>query len=211
MDSRGHRSRPRSSRCDSGRTRTCYPRLRRPVLYPDELRSQTTHSLTRAARWRERCARMELGQGPTRTNPERLRATARASGPTFNEGLPQALAAGLDDVPRLAALGPASRGGETVRLGVLGLPAEMAERLNVVAQELGLPVTEVIRRALRFVTRQGRCLAGQAIAWALHSQRMNRALKPRLGSLGRGLPGRALRLASNPSPASTGSPSRGGI
>ena len=26
---------------DSGRTRTCYPRLRRPVLYPDELRSQT--------------------------------------------------------------------------------------------------------------------------------------------------------------------------
>src|SRR5262249_7758545 len=26
-------------RIDSGRTRTCYPRLRRPVLYPDELRS----------------------------------------------------------------------------------------------------------------------------------------------------------------------------
>ena len=31
---------------DSGRTRTCYPRLRRPVLYPDELRSQGTASTT---------------------------------------------------------------------------------------------------------------------------------------------------------------------
>ena len=33
-------------RIDSGRTRTCYPRLRRPVLYPDELRSQGTASTT---------------------------------------------------------------------------------------------------------------------------------------------------------------------
>jgi hypothetical protein len=32
---------------------------------------------------------------------------------------------------------------------VLGLPADLAERLNVVAQELGVPVSEIIRRALR--------------------------------------------------------------
>jgi predicted DNA-binding protein len=33
-------------------------------------------------------------------------------------------------------------------MGVLGLPADLAERLNVAAQELGLPSSEIIRAAV---------------------------------------------------------------
>jgi hypothetical protein len=42
-----------------------------------------------------------------------------------------------------------NRRGERTRLGMIGLPGDLAERLNVMAQELGVPVSEVIRRALR--------------------------------------------------------------
>ena len=45
---------------------------------------------------------------------------------TFTESLRRALAAGLEDVPRLTELVPARRAGETVRLGALRLPAELA-------------------------------------------------------------------------------------
>jgi predicted DNA-binding protein len=34
------------------------------------------------------------------------------------------------------------------RIGLLRLPAEVAERLSVVAAELGLPRAEVVRRAM---------------------------------------------------------------
>jgi predicted DNA-binding protein len=117
---------------------------------------------------------------------KRLRATARASGLTFNEALRQALAAGLDYVPGLAALEPASRGGETVRLGVLGLPRELAERLNVMAQGFGLPVSEVVRRALRFVTGQGRCLgeSGHRMAFALATNELGAQAAARFSGQG---------------------------
>jgi predicted DNA-binding protein len=35
-----------------------------------------------------------------------------------------------------------------MRLGAFGLPAELAERLNVVAQALGVSAAEVVRRAV---------------------------------------------------------------
>jgi hypothetical protein len=54
-------------------------------------------------------------------------------------------------------------------------------------------------------------LASHSIAWPLQAQRISRALKPQPGSPGRGLPGLGLRPASNPLPASAGSPSGGGI
>jgi hypothetical protein len=52
---------------------------------------------------------------------------------------------GLGD--SLAERAPA-RGREGLRLGMLRLPAETAQRLNLVAQELGLASSEVIRRAV---------------------------------------------------------------
>lgn len=85
----------------------------------------------------------------------RLRMAAEASGLTFAEALRRALAAALEDTPRLADLGQSKRGGETVRLVGLRLSAELAERLSVVAQEFGLPVSEVIRRGPRCASGRG--------------------------------------------------------
>jgi hypothetical protein len=59
----------------------------------------------------------------------------------------RALAAGLEDSAALAARVPA-RGREGLRLGMLRLPAETAQRLNRVAQELGIASSGVIRRAV---------------------------------------------------------------
>ena len=78
---------------------------------------------------------------------------ADLNGLTFNEAPRRAPAAELENVPRLARLGAVRREGETVRLGALGLPAELAERLNAAAQALGVPVAEVVRRAIHLVPR----------------------------------------------------------
>ncbi len=77
----------------------------------------------------------------------RLRASAKRSGATFADLLRRALQEALKDTSRLAVT--ASRpSGSTVRLGALPMPAELAQALNVAAQELGVSVAEVVRRAL---------------------------------------------------------------
>jgi predicted DNA-binding protein len=77
----------------------------------------------------------------------RLRAAAKATGRTVPDLIRRALAAGLEDSAALAARVPA-RGREGLRLGMLRLPAETAQRLNRVAQELGIASSGVIRRAV---------------------------------------------------------------
>lgn len=83
-----------------------------------------------------------------------LRAAATASGRTVPELIRRALAGALDDVAALAVAEGRGRGGETVRLGMLRLPADLAQRLSVTAQELGVSVAEVVRRAVE-LTRPG--------------------------------------------------------
>lgn len=79
---------------------------------------------------------------------KRLRTAAADGGLTVSEVIRRALAEALQDPPGLAAAQSQERVRATARLGVLRLPAELAERLNVTAQELGLSVAEVVRRAL---------------------------------------------------------------
>jgi len=67
---------------------------------------------------------------------------------------PTGLASGLEDAMALAARVPA-RGREGLRLGMLRLPAETAQRLNLVAQELGIASSEVIRRAVEVSLSRG--------------------------------------------------------
>jgi hypothetical protein len=76
-----------------------------------------------------------------------LRKAAEASRVPLTEVLRQRLHAGLHDIAALANR-PPTPAGRTVRLGALPMPAALAERLNVAAQELGLSASEVIRRAL---------------------------------------------------------------
>jgi predicted DNA-binding protein len=78
----------------------------------------------------------------------RLKKHAERAGLTVSEAIRRALGAALADVPRLATGKAPDRGRQSSRLGVLRLPADLAERLNVVAQELGLSVAEVVRRAV---------------------------------------------------------------
>jgi predicted DNA-binding protein len=77
----------------------------------------------------------------------RLRAAAKATGRTVPDLIRRALASGLEDSVALAARAPA-RGREGLRLGMLRLPAGTAQRLNLVAQELGIASSDVIRRAV---------------------------------------------------------------
>ena len=79
---------------------------------------------------------------------EGLRRESTSSGDTVTELLRRVLAEALNDVPALARAESLRRGGGVGRLGMLRLPAGLAERLSVVAQELGLPVAEVVRRAV---------------------------------------------------------------
>jgi hypothetical protein len=99
---------------------------------------------------RIRPKQQEVRMGPLRLSEESARAlrkAAAASGLPLAEVLRRRLHAGLQDVAALANKLP-TRGGRTVRLGALPMPAALAERLNVAAQELGLPASEVIRRAV---------------------------------------------------------------
>jgi predicted DNA-binding protein len=77
----------------------------------------------------------------------RLRMAAKTTGRTVPDLIRRALAAGLEDSAALAAR-VATQGPEGLRLGMLRLPADTAQRLNRVAQELGLASSEVIRRAV---------------------------------------------------------------
>jgi len=77
----------------------------------------------------------------------RLRTAAKTTGRTVPDLIRRALASGLEDSAALAGRRPA-RGREGLRLGMLRLPAETAQRLNRVAQELGIASSEVIRRAV---------------------------------------------------------------
>ena len=77
-----------------------------------------------------------------------LRQAADASGLPLTEVLRQRLEVVLQNLEALAGR-PATSARRMVRLGALPMPAALAERLNVAAQELGLPVSEVIRRALQ--------------------------------------------------------------
>jgi len=79
---------------------------------------------------------------------KRLRRQAKRAGIPFAEALRRAIGAGLLHPQRLADLD--SKRTPTVRLGALPMPAALAERLNVAAQQLGLPASEVIRRALEY-------------------------------------------------------------
>jgi hypothetical protein len=76
-----------------------------------------------------------------------LRKAAAASGLPLTEVLRQRLRAGLESVGALAST-PPKPAGRTVRLGALPMPAALAERLNVTAQELGVSSAELVRRAL---------------------------------------------------------------
>jgi hypothetical protein len=76
-----------------------------------------------------------------------LRSAARASGLPLAEVLRRKLRAALDDAARLAAVSEAIEPGHIVRLGALPMPANLAQRLTLVAQELGISVAEVVRRA----------------------------------------------------------------
>jgi len=67
----------------------------------------------------------------------RLRAAAKATGRTLPDLIRRALASGLEDATALGRGAPA-RGREGLRLGMLRLPAETAQWLNLVAQELGI-------------------------------------------------------------------------
>jgi predicted DNA-binding protein len=86
---------------------------------------------------------LRLPGGAGETAPSGREATGR----TVPDLIRRALAAGLEDSAALAARVPA-RGREGLRLGMLRLPAETAQRLNRVAQELGIASSEVIRRAV---------------------------------------------------------------
>jgi predicted DNA-binding protein len=77
----------------------------------------------------------------------RLKRDAVTSGRPVTDLIRRALAAALKDVSALTAARPRTSG-LTIRLGKLRLPADVAQRLNVVAQELGLSVAEVVRRAV---------------------------------------------------------------
>lgn len=77
----------------------------------------------------------------------RLRAAAKTTGRTVPDLIRRALVSGLGDSVALAKRAPA-RGRQGLRLGMLRLPAETAQRLNRVAQELGIASSEVIRRAV---------------------------------------------------------------
>lgn len=85
----------------------------------------------------------------------RLKRDAVASGRPVTDLIRRALAVALEEASALTvARSRASTG--TTRLGMLRLPADLAERLNVVAQELGVSVVEVVRRAMEFATRPDR-------------------------------------------------------
>jgi predicted DNA-binding protein len=78
-----------------------------------------------------------------------LRLSAERSGRTVSELIRRTLVHALGDLSSLAAAENQVRPGATARIGALRLPAALAERLTISAQQLGLPVSEVIRRALR--------------------------------------------------------------
>ena len=78
---------------------------------------------------------------------KRLRNAAKATGRTVPDLIRRALTSGLEDSGALAARAPA-HGPEGLRLGMLRLPAETAQQVNRVAQELGIASSEVIRRAV---------------------------------------------------------------
>jgi predicted DNA-binding protein len=78
----------------------------------------------------------------------RLQIEARRGGMSFADALRMALGAALRRPERLAQFEALGHRAGTVRLGALPMPAELAEWLNVLAQELGVPVNEVIRRAV---------------------------------------------------------------
>jgi predicted DNA-binding protein len=104
-----------------------------------------------------RLRRHEVRMGSLRLPHETARAlknAARAAGLPVSEVLRQRLQAGLRDVVLLATRPAVSRE-RTVRLGALPMPAALAERLNAAAQELGLPASEVIRRAVEVSLARG--------------------------------------------------------
>ncbi len=84
----------------------------------------------------------------------RLRAAAKTTGRTVPDLIRRALASGLEDSGALATR-VAAHGPEGLRLGMLRLPAETAQRLNRVAQELGIASSEVIRRAVELSLSPG--------------------------------------------------------
>jgi predicted DNA-binding protein len=79
---------------------------------------------------------------------EQLRGNAELAGLPVTEALRRAVGSALEEATALAAVAPAKPSARTFRMGQLRLPASVAQRLNVVAQELGMPVSEIIRRAL---------------------------------------------------------------
>ena len=78
---------------------------------------------------------------------QRLRRVADRAGLTLPELIRRTLAGPLE-APRSLASPVAPTGKGTMRIGLLRLSPEVAERLSVVAAELGVSTAEVVRRAL---------------------------------------------------------------